>query len=276
MRRRREPTRRMKNNDPDTPPETAVQRILLTLESGLDEEALMAAIELARVMRAHLTQQFIKNVQLLQIAALPFAREIRLTTATLYPLNRRELLGQLEAQALRSRQRLAHLARQYRLEWNHLESDEVLAGGAHDALLLVYGRRGEQLSLGRRQGQGPILTLFDGSKASRLGLKAALSLSRRGDDILILLLADEQHPLGALQAAVREFMARERLTLPALPFITGRVEQLQELARTYHARLLILGASSTQLSAQALQGLLEARPCPLVIIPPDAAGPACA
>lgn len=262
----------MKNNAANTPPESATQRVLLTLESGLDEEALMAAIGLARALRAHLTQQFIKNAQLLQIAALPFAREIRLTTATLYPLSRRELLRQLEAQALRSRQRLAHLAHQYRLEWNHLESDEELAGGAHDALLLVYGRRGEQLALGRSQ--GPILTLFDGSEASRLGLKAALSLSRRGDDILILLLADEQHPLGALQAAVREFMARERLSLPALPFITGRVEQLQELARTYHARLLILGASSTQLSAQALQGLLKARPCPLVIIPPGGIAPA--
>lgn len=261
-------------NGQHEPPARVSRQVILNLESTLDEEAMRIAIELASSLKASLIHHFIENAQLLQIAALPFAREIRLSTGAQYPFTPRQVMQQLQEQARRSRQRLAHLALPYHLEWQfEVRSHRTPAGlEQQTAELLVYGRR-KQPSL-RGRSSGPILTLFDGSRASLRGLDMALKLSAHGKDILILLVPDSEHSLESLQAQVREFMSREHLSLPALPFITAQPQQLQAMNRAYHARMLILGARPGLLPDELLGKFIEDSPCPLVIIPQDSAPPA--
>ena len=83
------------------------RRIVVALGSPGGATAMNAAVELARAMEAELVGLFVEDVELLALAALPFAGEVGFPSAARRPLDVAAMERGLRAQALRLQQELA-------------------------------------------------------------------------------------------------------------------------------------------------------------------------
>ena len=93
-------------------PAANFRRIVLDLRSGMDDEAKLRQIaELARLLDVGIHGLFGQDDELLSLAALPFAREIRLPTFEWRRLDVEQLTADLRHSAERARYRLEQIAR---------------------------------------------------------------------------------------------------------------------------------------------------------------------
>lgn len=139
------------------PSDPAIRRILVALDASEHSlAALQAAAEMAAKMEAELLGLFVEDANLLQLAGLPFAREVGGVAGTARRLDAPAMERSLKAQAERSRQALAAVAEPWRLHWSFRVVrgevvDEVLAA-AYEADLVSIGKIGRQPSAGGRLG----------------------------------------------------------------------------------------------------------------------------
>jgi nucleotide-binding universal stress UspA family protein len=93
--------------------EPAIRRILVALDASRHSlAALEAAAELAARLKAELAGLFVEDINLVRLAGLPFAREIRYPSATIQQLDSPRLEQELKVQATRMRRALAAAAEQ--------------------------------------------------------------------------------------------------------------------------------------------------------------------
>src|SRR6516165_4867430 len=198
--------------------EFVLHRILVALDASTHSmAALAAAVQLAAAMEAELEGLFVEDVNLLRLAGLPFAREVR-HTASLEALDSLRMERALKAQAAQAREALAAAARRAQVQWSFRVvrgqvAQEVLAAAAQ-ADLVTLGKQGRSRSPGARLGSTalrvaldapgtlllvehgvpgglPVLVLYDGSEGAERALDAAARLAKAsGSPPIVLLLAD--------------------------------------------------------------------------------------
>lgn len=181
--------------------------------------ALEAAVEVAALFDAELLGVFVEDVDLLRLADLGFASEIRSFSATIQPLDAERMRLQLRAAAERARRTLAVSAERARVPWSfHVARGPVAAAvmekvGGRDLISLgrlgwsALGRAGlgrtARMILGAAQvsalvlRQGgwavvPLCALYDGSKAARRGLDVAARLARRETPTVVVVAGDDR------------------------------------------------------------------------------------
>lgn len=198
--------------------EFVVRRILVALDvSKHSLAALDAAVDLAARMEAELLGIFVEDLNLLRVAGLRGARQIRYPSATTEALDLAAMERDLRVRAEQARKALSAVAERAQVPWSFRVvrgqvASEVLAA-ALEADLLILGKAGGSL-VGRTVGStaraaaahaprsllfvepgslfGPaILALHDGSTGSRQALSAAARLAKAADKDLIVLIATE-------------------------------------------------------------------------------------
>jgi len=271
----------------------AIRRILVALDTSTHSmAALQVAANLAATLQAELRGLFVEDVNLLRLAALPFAREVRWTTASRRTLDEAEMERELQLRASQARRALAHAAEQAEAEWSFrvvrgVVSKEVLEA-ALDADLLSLGRasrtRASRVPLGStaraaagkapgavllaRMGadlEQPIIVTYDGSPASARALAAAARMSQtNGSSLIVLIMATD--PDSAPQLAEKAHAYLE----PRVPHAEYRnLSSGQELVAAVEREtfgLLILGGDSPMLEGEALQKLLNRLDCPVMLV----------
>lgn len=95
----------------DTP-----KRIVLLVDSG-SLPLMEPAINLAALVQAQLEAVFIQDDDLLQVASLPFSREVSLRTATVRRLNRERLQQEIDREFEQFRIHLEQAAARSRVQW---------------------------------------------------------------------------------------------------------------------------------------------------------------
>ncbi|MDX1688811.1 MAG: universal stress protein [Candidatus Promineifilaceae bacterium] len=272
--------------------ELAIRRILVALDTSTHSmAALQAAANLAATLQAELRGLFVEDVNLLRLAALPFAREVRWTTASRRTLDEEEMERELQLRASQARRALAYAAEQAEAEWSFrvvrgVVSKEVLEA-ALDADLLSLGRasrtRASRVPLGStaraaagkapgavllaRMGadlEQPIIVTYDGSPPAERALAAAARMSQaNGSNLIVLIMAD---PDEAPQLAEE---AHDYLE-PRVPHAEYRnLSSGQELVLAVEREtfgLLILGGESPILEGDELQNLLDRLDCPVMLV----------
>lgn len=194
--------------------EVAFRRILVGLDASAPSlAALEAAAGVAAIWQAELQGLFVEDINLLQLAALPFTREVGFPSAIQRTIEPQDIERRLRAPARLSEQALARVAGRFNLRWSfRTERGQIvtqLLEVARGVDLIVLGMRGRQVAgrmprgaIGQAlmsaatqslllmpEGVGiepPLLVIYDGSLSSRQALTVAL---RQAQDGLIVLIA---------------------------------------------------------------------------------------
>ena len=190
------------------PPTFAIRRILVALDASPHSlAALETAADLASKMEAELCGLFVEDVQLLEMAASPYAKEIAYPAARETPLTRTIMERKLRAQSEQIRGTLAAAAHRARVRWSFQtirgQVTSALRAAASGNDIVAIGRLG--WSLGRRLRIGStalelatssiplllisqravlanlrLLVYYDGSPASKNALLFAAKLAAAG------------------------------------------------------------------------------------------------
>lgn len=125
--------------------EPQIKRIMVALDSSQQSQAaLKAAAQLAARLNVELLGLFVEDINLLQLASLPFAREVVYASETQRSLASVDMERSLRAQADRLRQTVENAASSAQVHW----SFKVYRGVVTTELLSVGGE-GDLLVLGK-------------------------------------------------------------------------------------------------------------------------------
>ena len=250
--------------------DAAPQRIVVALDAALHNHlTLEVAAALAARKRLELVGLFIEDVNLLHLAALPFAREVDRSSALERTLDANQIRLSFRSQARQVNEALNRVAQELRIAC----SFEVRRGqflrsalaGAAAADVLFLSRR--QRSDRRRRKQGaalPVWVVYDGSPGAQRALLMGGELREPGLRNLAVLLPAagarelQQRARGLLGATAGDVRFRVLPRFDADP-ITQTVSLLGGSA-------VVLHRDSLEHSEETTQALLEALDCPLVVV----------
>jgi len=252
----------------------AIRRIAVTLDAlDLSIVALEQAACLAGRMGAQLEGIFVEDTDLLQLAELPFLREVRRSSHSVEAMNPARMEQELRVLARRAERLLGEQATLHHVSWSFriwrgsIDSDLLAAALEVDVLALT--RLGSVLARGQtaRHGQSAIAVLYGDSESVLRALDTAASLAAEQQARLNVLLP-VTHGKGAAalqqevtlrlgeQAESAEFIQMSGASLPSL---------LDALAGTDSAAL-ILQRDHELLQTPTLRQCLNSLNCPLLVV----------
>ncbi|HEY0720973.1 MAG TPA: hypothetical protein VGE50_06935 [Gammaproteobacteria bacterium] len=230
--------------------------VVLALDSSPGAQTLQMALQLAMQMQARLEGVFVEDTDLLQLARLPFAREIILLSAQLRPFASDALEQELRSQALRLQRQLAREAEARQLEWGFsVVRDRLLRAvraAASDADLFIMQSH-------RRPRTSPLAAIgvvYDGTMAP---IETAAQLAQHGT-VRVFLSRQFDNNRSEITQRITSYGAHP-------VFITlhnYNPAELGEVARHQRLSLLIL-PNTLVVDDASLQPLLESAPCTVVV-----------
>jgi nucleotide-binding universal stress UspA family protein len=269
---------------------TPIRRILLALDTATHS---LATFEAATALAAHLDVElhalFVEDINLLRLAALPFARETRLTSATTCRLQNPDMERALRAEATRAQATLATVATRRHVRWSfHVTRGQVVAqvraaaletdlvaltfsGGAPARLTQVvatmeavmHGAPCPLLMLPPGAAiRPPFVVIYDGSPASARALRLAAQLAKtEGQGVTVLLAAVDPPMARRLRPEADALLAVAKVTaqypLPPRPEATA----IARAVRAASAGTLLMAADSLVFNGNARRRLLEELEC---------------
>jgi len=273
--------------------ELTIRRILVALDASHHSlAALEASVELAASLAAELQGIFVEDVNLLRVARMSAAREVRYPLGDTAQLDPTRMERQLRAQAEQARQALAAACEPRRIKWSFRVArgevaSEVLAA-ALEADLLSLGKTSRPLIQRARMGstaraaaaqapssvlllqrdvgiKPPVLVTDDGSPTARKALTLAVHLAlREGGYLAVLNLAGTLDEEQRLQADTADWLRGQGLSIRYRWLADTRVEALVRVVRGEESGVLVL--SSTVLPPETLQALLDEVDCPVLLV----------
>jgi nucleotide-binding universal stress UspA family protein len=273
----------------------AIRRILVALDASLHSlAALEAASELADTLKAELVGIFVEDVNLLRLAGLPFAREVRYLSVTDRPLDSLSMERQLRVQAEQLKQTLAVVAGRRQLRWSFRvvrgQVGAELLTAAQEADLLALGRASWAMTRRVRLGatarevvaraRRPVLLLqrghaicqpvqlvYDGSVPARRALAAATRLAALiGGHLTVMIVTKDPEHAQRLQEEVDEHLQAQQVKGHYRQLLNPSAEELAGALRMSGEGTLIIGADNPLLEGEGLPTLLEAIDCSVILI----------
>ena len=269
-----------------------IRRILVALDtSPHSHAALEAAANLAARLQAQLMGVYVEDMNLLRLAQLPFAHEIRYTSATLQKLDEVVVEKQLRSQASHARDALRQTAELHALEWSFrvlrgMVAAELLAAAA-EADLLVLGRTSRQagphhvlgstarsavaqsqrsvllMDTGFDLDQPPCL-LYDGSEAAQRALQIAAAIARANGRLSVLLLTPDEIIGRQWQRDIQTQLTGDNLQIECWT-VPDAVKLAAVLARM-DVGLIVIGRTETPLLQAAMESLFQTGEQPVLIV----------
>ncbi len=270
--------------------ETAVARIVVSFDATpAGEAALEAAIGLAAALNAEIAGLFVEDVGLMRMAALPFTRELGLTSALLRPIETSDIERVLKLQAEQTRALLAAAAEALNLRW----SFQVVRGHSVNAVfefgegcaLVVLGPATSDVAAWRSRpsalpgtavpgqagfrylGTRPIVVLFDGTERGMSSLAAAHALATRAATRLtVLITAATAEEFEQRRQQARSWLMAQNAAARYTWLKDQDVASLVRALGAEHASACVLHENETPADRRALRSLLAELGCPLVLV----------
>ena len=270
-----------------------IRRIMVALDGSPHSlAALEAAADLAALLQAELHGVFVEDINLLRLAQLPFAHEVRAHTATTEKLELAHMQRQLRLQAAQAQADLQRTAVERALAFTFrvaqgAVSAELLAA-ALEADLLALGRVGRQA---QRQQLGstartavsesartillmrpdvalhrPILTIYDGSPGAERALDVARYLAEENGRLRILIWATDKEQAASYQETITQQFADSDLAIEYRRLRSPDAANLAYLLRLAGPGLLILNDTDSTLPPETVHTLLEELDYPILLI----------
>ena len=275
--------------------EPTIRRILVALDASRHSlAALEAASELAGALKAELVGIFVEDINLLHLAGLPFAREVRYLSSADYPLDSPGMERQLRLQAEQLRQTLAGMAGRRQLQWSFRvvrgQVSAELLTAAQEADLLALGRASWTAARRARLGatarevvaqalqsvlllqQGhslcaPVQLVYDGSPAARRAVATAAHMaSITGGLLMVIVIADAPEDAQHLQGEIAARLQAQQIKSEYRQVIKPAAEELAQALRAAGGGTLIISADNPLLQGEGLLTLLDAIDCSVFLV----------
>lgn len=274
--------------------EVIIRRILVALDASTHSlAALEAAVKLAASLKAEIVGLFVEDVNLLRLAGLPFARELRYPLAS-RPLDSGRMEQELKLQAAQARRALVAAAERREVSWSFrvvrgqvtpevlaaaLEADLLTLGRASRSLTrrvrlgstaraALYETRGSVLLV--QQGLGdhhPVVVTYDGSALADQALQVAADMARaNGGSLLVLLIAGEAAVAERLGEEVAGRLRPMNVKVEYRRLPRADAARVTEAVRLERGGALVLGGESTLWPAEVVQVLLDELDCPVLLV----------
>jgi nucleotide-binding universal stress UspA family protein len=272
--------------------EKTIRRILVAVDASPHSlTALRAAVELAERFGAELTGVFVEDINLIRLAELPFAREVRVYSSV-QPLDAQYLEQELRTLARRARQALAQSARRANLRTSFLVRRGVVSSellkAALEADLVILGKAG--WSHRRRMGsttrilvaQSPSSTLilqhgsrlgmvigviYDGSEIAQKALKTATGLLQGTNGFLtVIVLADEIETARLRQSQVTRWLRERGMTASFRWLVGGEGQMLVSLLKSVNFGGLILPVGLESTPTPTINKILDEMNVPVLLV----------
>lgn len=247
-----------------SPPPPTARRISVVLDASRHcAAALKAAATWASGDSAELQGLFVEDVDLLNLAALPFAREISHPGGIIRPLDMDSMEHTLQEAAEAMRQAVSELAQRAQLPWSFQvirgPFSRSSIGAALQADLLVIGHWSGSVIEGVPSGRGPVMALVDESQAGGRVLQAAIRLARHETTGLVLILRGET--LRGMASRIEGIQPVFAIRCAATP------TAILQAAIQWQARFLLMPLTAETTSESAFNYLASKLPCPLALCP---------
>jgi nucleotide-binding universal stress UspA family protein len=271
-----------------------IRRILLALDTATHSlVAVEAATALAARLDAELHALFVEDINLLRLAALPFARETHLTSATTRRLQDTDMEQALRAEATRAQTIRATVATRLHVRWSFqvtrgqmatqvreaaLETDLValsFAGGAPAGLnqvavtmeAVMCGARYPLLMLPPRAAiRPPFVVVFGGSAASARALRLAVQLAQaEGQTVKVLLAATEPPVARRLRLEVDALLSGTKGTAQYSVLSSKETTALAHTVRASFVGTLLMAADSPVLDTAVRRRWLQDLACAVLL-----------
>jgi nucleotide-binding universal stress UspA family protein len=275
--------------------EPVIRRILVALDASTHSlAALEAASALAETFEAELVGIFVEDINLLRLAGLPFAREVRYQSSLDRPLDSPSLERGLRVQAEQMRQALAGAAERRRLQWSfRVVRGQVAAElltAAQEADLLALGRASWPSSRRVRLGGtarlvvanasravlllqcghavcSPLIAVYDGSAgAQRALITAARLLPATGGHLTVIVVTDTAEAAASLGSEAAELLQGRRVQIHGRHLVNPTAEHLAHAIHIAGGGTLVISAESPLVEAGGLQTVLEAIDCSALLV----------
>lgn len=275
--------------------ELTIRRIVVALDTSAHSlAALEAAARLAASVHAELVGLFVEDQNLLRLAGLPFAREVRWPFSSRHTLDESRMERELQLMASQARRALAMAAEQAETEWTFrivrgAVPEEVL-NAAREADLLSLGRasrpltqrvrlgstavaaavRSQQLVLLARKSADPelpIVVTYDGSSLSERVLSAAVFMAQSSaSNLVVLIMADDVEQASQL-AEEASTLLQNRVAHAEYRFLQNDSQtNLAEILQQERGSMVVLGGESPLLQGEKLHALLDELDCPVLLV----------
>jgi hypothetical protein len=268
-----------------------IRRILIALDaSGSSLAALEAACALAARLEAELIGLFVEDVQLLRLAALPFAREVGVFSARRRPLGSVQMQRLLRAQAAWAQAALAAAAARRSLRWSFrvvrgevtqsvleavTEADLLALGRARPPawradstlrVILAAASRPVLLASPAAAVRAPVAVVYDGTAESGRALQLAQLLARRDSETLTVILLPRDAAAGErLQRQAAEALQGSGLAADFILLPDAGPGDVVEAVRRCAAGTLVVPAD-LRLKTLARDALLADLDCAVLLV----------
>jgi nucleotide-binding universal stress UspA family protein len=280
-------------NDEEVEP--VIRRIMVALDTSTHSlAALEAASALAEALKAELVGIFVEDINLLHLAGLPFAREVRYLSLLDQPLNSLAMERQLRVQGAQIRQALARVAARRQLKWSFRVvrgrvAAELLTA-AQEADLLALGRASSATTRRVRLGATartivaeatrailllqhghaicqPVQVVYDGSLGASRALAAAVHLAPAvGDQLAVIILADALETAQRLREEASLRLQGQEVQVHYRQLIRPTADALAHAVRLAGGGTLVIGAQNPLLEAEGLYTVLDAVDCSALLV----------
>ena len=251
-----------------------MRRIAITLDAfEISAQTIEQAVLLAERMGAQLEGIFVEDFDLIQVAELPFLREVRTVSRSEDAISLGRMEQELRALAARAERLLSERAAQHKVAcsfriWRGSIDSELLAADI-EADVFALTRLGATLSRRKAIAIGPsnVSVLFRGTDASKRALDTAIKLATDpSKDINILLAAENEAESARLQQLVHEQLAESQASAHFVRLNDGSLSDLLEVIQDTHTDVLVVERDSKLLQTQSLRRSLNNLDCLVLIV----------
>ena len=275
--------------------ERTIRHILVALDASPHSlAALEAAADMAAYLNAELSGLFIEDINLLNLADLPFIKQVDPLSASLRPIDRQHISRQFRMQAIRARKALELVANRTHVQWSfrvirgHVTA-EIMAA-ASEADLVILGKAGWSPTREKRLGttaqkilsEAPCLTLvlqqgirlelrimvlFDRSEDAQKALEVAVQvLHGKTGQLTVLLPEEDENVLQEIHTQIDTFLQEYDLKAHYYKITDMNTQRLASMVNREKIGILLLPGSSYLLKEESLQSLLKQAECPVLIV----------
>jgi nucleotide-binding universal stress UspA family protein len=271
------------------------KRIVVALEPSVHSRAALdAAADMAARLQAELVGIYVEDIDLLNVAALPFTQEFTVSASGGRALDTQKMLRALRGQASRLRKAIEAAALARRVPWSFRVARGRVAGellaACTETDVLVVGKAGRPLPRAGRVGSNtltlirrslgtvvvlqagerferPVMVVFDASEAGGRALRTAAGLATEdGGKILVALAAGSEAEQRLLRERAGAVLAEAGLEPTYVVLPSAGAEDLVNAVERAGCRTLVLAAESPLLGPGEPAGLLALARCPVVLV----------
>jgi hypothetical protein len=211
---------------------------------------------------------FVEDIDLLRLAALPFAQEVSFSSAVERRIEASAVEALFRVKVEERRQSLAVAAQGAGARWSFRvvrgRIFDAALGAAAEADLLFFGRREALPAIGAPR---PVVVITSGAPTERDSLQLAAQLaSGNGGGVVVLVMPGERGTMDSLREECEHLSAQVgagKLRCEEAPL---QIAAIADAVRRCRGKLLLIDAQDGRLTRAQIANLVERLDCPVVLV----------